>query len=159
MGYESRKNCLKKNFNVDPESYVKTLGLHWNPSKDVFYFKISLEKTTLYTKRSILSEASKLFDPLGWLAPITILIKIFFQRLWLLNLNWDDHLPQEEILKWVQIKENLPSVKNIQIPRWLMTLGSSTNEIELHGFADASEAAYGAVIYCRRITDAGTSCI
>ncbi|XP_076396689.1 uncharacterized protein LOC143265914 [Megachile rotundata] len=37
-----------------------------------------------------------LFDPLGLLAPVVILAKIFMESLWLLSLNWDDPLPNPQ---------------------------------------------------------------
>ena len=37
------------------------------------------------TKRKVLSDIPRLFDPLGWAAPVTITANIFMQDLWILK--------------------------------------------------------------------------
>lgn len=65
---------------------VKTLGVYWNPKNDCFEFNISKISTSEQrSKRQLLSEISKLFDPIGWLAPVTVVAKIFMQSLWSLK--------------------------------------------------------------------------
>lgn len=63
------------------DEQLKILEVSWNPSLDVFQFRVSLPLVTSGTKRSILSIIAKLFDPLGWSTPVTISAKIFMQRL------------------------------------------------------------------------------
>jgi len=60
-------------------SPVKVLGLYWHPREDIVTYKIGPD----CTKRQILSDVSRIFDPLGLLAPIVIQFKIIFQKLWL----------------------------------------------------------------------------
>ena len=67
---------------------IKTLGIRWNPNRDQFGFTERLYKGTPFTKRQILSEVSRLFDPLGWLSPKTIQNKSFVQLLRLDKLSW-----------------------------------------------------------------------
>lgn len=127
---------------------VKTLGLHWNPNTDVFSFKVNNSNQLCTTKRQILSLASKVFDPLGWLAPITVRLKMFFQSLWLMNLDWDDDIPDQLQDNWNKLQASLVELENITIPRCLHLMKSNKEtQIELHAFSDASEGAYGAVIY------------
>lgn len=128
---------------------VKLLGLEWNPKNDSFHFKVSVLPNPSLTKREMLSEASKLFDPLGWLSPSTVMVKILFQSLWLLHLQWDDPLPAVISKKWTSLRDEFKELEKISIPRWL-----KTNELnfELHGFSDASEYAFSAVIYARTKT-------
>ena len=68
---------------------IKTLGLHWNPASDSFGYNIDVDMTNNEepTKRMILSEASKIFDPLGWLSPVTVVAKLLIQELWTSNLG------------------------------------------------------------------------
>lgn len=103
-----------------------------------------------FTKRAILSRVSQLFDPLGWLSPVTILGKLFIQTLWRSNIGWDDQLPQSLIEEWTQFDADLRGVSEYSIPRWLGT-SSSRQGLELHGFSDASQNALGAVLYLRTI--------
>ncbi|XP_036329414.1 uncharacterized protein LOC118741523 [Rhagoletis pomonella] len=57
-------------------STVKALGIRWNAHTDIFYFMARpLEDRDTLTKRAILSAIAKLFDPLGWRAPIVV--KVF----------------------------------------------------------------------------------
>jgi hypothetical protein len=51
--------------NLDREDGVKTLGVSWNPKSDTINFEVKSNNTELYTKRIILSNISRLFDPLG----------------------------------------------------------------------------------------------
>ncbi|XP_011875960.1 PREDICTED: uncharacterized protein LOC105566505, partial [Vollenhovia emeryi] len=57
--------------------------------------------------------------------------------------------------KWKQYEAELTSLKDIAIPRRVITLDKPT-ALELHGFSDASELAYGACIYLRSTNDDGT---
>ena len=57
---------------LDKDCKVKTLGIRWTPSQDLLTYTVELESLTALTKRTLLSDASKLFDPLGWLGPIIV---------------------------------------------------------------------------------------
>lgn len=74
---------------------TKTLGVTWNSTDDCFYFKVSITSSDIHTKRTVLSTIARIYDPLGLLGPVISLAKIFLQKLWLLNLQWDDQLPPE----------------------------------------------------------------
>lgn len=61
---------------------IKTLGLLWNPSSDELAFRINpVQQQTAVTKRYILSEISKIYDPLGLLAPATVVAKLLMREL------------------------------------------------------------------------------
>lgn len=132
---------------IEEGETMKTLGVQWDPHTDNFAFYFQIIEDNKLTKRKALSTLAKIYDPLGWLAPVTILAKLFIQRLWVMDMAWDDQLSSEMIKEWDVIMRKLPDLAEIRIPRWLST--SSLMEIELHGFADASEKAYAAVIYIR----------
>ena len=60
---------------------VSTLGLKWKPETDEFVFSVDLrlgEKAV--TKRNILSEVARLFDPMGWLAPSSFVQRCCFKH-------------------------------------------------------------------------------
>ncbi|KMQ85843.1 integrase core domain protein [Lasius niger] len=130
------------------ESTHSTLGLLWNPEKDYFSFASKTPQDRAVTKRSILSQTAQLFDPLGWLAPTIIYAKITIQSTWLLGLDWDDPLLERETTLWRQFQTELPLLADLKIPRALAK-GSASSLRTLHGFADASERAYAAVIYLK----------
>ncbi|XP_049883064.1 uncharacterized protein LOC126378728 [Pectinophora gossypiella] len=53
------------------DTVMKILGLTWNRRTDEFEYAVQLPPLkTPVTKRRVLSDISRLFDPLGWLAPI-----------------------------------------------------------------------------------------
>ena len=50
----------------------RSLGLSWDLKHDCFVFKVAEHKSTAYTKRTVLSTVNSLYDPLGFIAPVTI---------------------------------------------------------------------------------------
>lgn len=129
------------------ESTLKTLGVLWCPKLDHLSIKVALTSNQVSTKRTLLSEVAKLFDPLGWIAPAIIAMKILLQKLWLAGLSWDETLPNSIQHVWDEFYFQLPAIEHIRIDRWLNT--SENASFELHGFSDASECAYAAAIYLR----------
>lgn len=135
---------------------VKALGIHWYPVTDSFGYRVNFDIDKPNTKRQLLSDSARLFDPLGWISPIIVRIKILYQTLWLQDLQWDDPLPAAINQEWNKIKTSLASIEDIRIPRWIVNhLGA----VQLHGFADASESAYAAVVYARSKDRDGNVCI
>ncbi|XP_065089784.1 uncharacterized protein LOC135710976 [Ochlerotatus camptorhynchus] len=136
---------------------IKTLGLLWDPSADVFLFRMqsNSESPENYTKRIVLSDTAKIFDPLGLLEPVTVLAKLFIQQLWSLELNWDDPLPTELEAAWRRFKDQLQQINEIRVPRRIVA--ADAESFEVHGFSDASKKAYGACVYLRSLKSGGTS--
>lgn len=73
--------------NFDSPDAIKTLGIQWHPAKDTFKFKINLPEISMHTKRSVLADIARLFDPLGWISPCIIRAKLILQQLWLRELS------------------------------------------------------------------------
>lgn len=71
----------------------KVLGIFWEPSTDAFIYRFSKLSAENPSKRTLLSAVASLFDPMGWISPVTITVKILLQKLWLRKLDWDDVLP------------------------------------------------------------------
>ncbi|XP_055621956.1 uncharacterized protein LOC129765574 [Toxorhynchites rutilus septentrionalis] len=88
---------------------------------------------------------SQIFDPLGLVGPVVASAKMFLQRLWQLNLDWDDELPDQLQSWWLSFRASLATIKGLRIPRWIRSFES--DEYELHCFTDASEKGYGCCIY------------
>ncbi|XP_072390901.1 uncharacterized protein [Diabrotica undecimpunctata] len=125
----------------------KVLGLYWSANKDVFSIKVVLPQVTKFTKRLILSEIAKIFDLLGLISPLFIKAKILLQSLWYLNLSWDQEVPLDIRNKWISIGTDLKELNSLQIPRHVVCMDRV--HVEIHGFADASQSAYGACMYVR----------
>ncbi|GFQ78113.1 integrase catalytic domain-containing protein [Trichonephila clavata] len=67
--------------NSEQINTVKTLGLLWNSFSDTFTYKVSVRKTPRFTKRDVLSQIARIYDPLGLLGPVISKAKIFMQQL------------------------------------------------------------------------------
>lgn len=137
----------------------KTLGIQWIPTEDAFTFSpTSSDAAKRWTKRSILSEIAKLFDPLGWMSPCVIKAKILMQSLWRLPLDWDTPVPAQIQKAWLKIYNQLCIPIPVKIPRWV-GLSSSAKSIELHAFCDASNLAYATAVYIRIVQiDGNVAC-
>ena len=71
------------------------------------------------------------------------------------GLDWDDPLPlniSKKITNWLKGLETLSS---FQVPRCLQC-SEEVSEVTFHVFNDASEKAYGSVVYQRSIYKSGT---
>ncbi|GFS85310.1 integrase catalytic domain-containing protein [Trichonephila clavipes] len=145
---EHSSHDARVEFYKDSNESSKLLGLFWNSSNETFGFQPSLELTPPLTKRRILSESSKIFDPLGLLSPCTVFMKIFYQKLWLTKTDWDSPNPQQLTEDWLKFQKAFNAINYLTVPRWVIL--TADNTVELHGFADASSLAYAAAIYCRQ---------
>lgn len=136
---------------------LKHWDIQWDQNTDEFLFIPAELKDTasMWTKRTILSDISKLFDPLGWLSPCIILAKIFMQQLWLLQLGWDETLPANIVDEWVTIRNQFMTTCSVRIPRWI-GYKKETVHNSLQGFSDASKKACASVVYIRIIRLAST---
>lgn len=144
--HESQKSDQPYVFKTN--DVIKVLGICWNKESDTFEYLLQLpEMSENFTKRQVLSDIARLYDPMGWIAPVIVTAKIFMQLLWKSGLNWDDELTPELTKDWIKFRKDLTNVEKIVIPRWLRT--NRESEVELHAFADASQAAYGASVYLK----------
>ena len=134
---------------IDADKAVKTLGVQWNPAQDHFSFNVSdiEEFSAASTKRAVLSHIARLFDPLGWLSPVTVTAKIMMQDLWIQKCDWDAPLPAELRERWYNYCKSLAYLPSLTIDRWLGV--AQSRSFEIHGFSDASSRAYAAVVYLR----------
>lgn len=145
----------EKALQFDGSDIVKPLGMIWQPSSDEFRFQhIDRSSDRRITKRSILSDTARLFDPLGLINPIVVRAKIFLQEIWLHKLDWDESLPQSMEYSWREFITGWKLLKDIRIPRLILPAGRVSN-VEFHGFADASARAYGCCVYIRSIQKDG----
>ncbi|GFX44380.1 integrase catalytic domain-containing protein [Trichonephila clavipes] len=147
------KNQLINIFAKGDLSEIKVLGVYWNPKHDCFSFRVKIDLHELNTKRDVLSTIARIYDPLGLLGPVVAKAKIFLQKLWMLKIDWTDLLPDTINREWRQFVESLQVVNDININRCIVV--EQPEVIELHGFSDASQSAYGAVVYCKSITSDG----
>ncbi|XP_058816629.1 uncharacterized protein LOC131679895 [Topomyia yanbarensis] len=135
---------------------IKTLGIMWNPDSDELMF-VSMPTTNVKqpTKRQILSLVSQMFDPLGLVAPVVVIGKMLMQLVWKEKLDWDEPIVGDLVKGWTGFLHALEGVNQLRIPRRVVS--SSAVAFEMHGFADASDVAYGACVYIRSICEDGST--
>ena len=140
-------NEIIKSDNLNPKDdtdKVKVLGLVWDKHFDTLTVKLQeIECGTKLTKRKVISDVSRIFDPLGFLGPVVIQSRIFIQKLWKNKFKWDTQLPDSLNVEWgsilILINQSLPLV----VPRRVIF----NYKVKLNVFSDASLEAYGCVAY------------
>ncbi|XP_076397868.1 uncharacterized protein LOC143266117 [Megachile rotundata] len=139
----SSNNCLY----LDGDETRRTLGIVWTPRVDTITYKTNIDSDYPITKRNILSRIAQLFDPLGLLGPVIIKAKVIMQQLWKCGIGWDDLVPLTIHSAWITYTKQLPQLNSFSVPREILI--REAIDVQIHGFCDASEIAYGACIYLR----------
>ena len=104
-----------------------------------------------------MSLAAKFYDPLGFVSPITVQLKILFQSLCKAGIEWDEPLNGDLLDRWKLLVSGLLKAETITIRRcYLDGIIAPVVNYSLQRFCDASLLAYGAVLYLKIDTDAGS---
>ena len=134
------------------ERQTPVLGIMWDKESDNLFINtrnlnnIEFDKIT---KRTILSVAHKVFDPLGFLCPVMLAPRVLLQETWSKKFAWDDEVDLDIKKRFIKWGEELKEVNSIQIPRCILGLVDEGDNISLHVFCDASKLAYAVVIFIR----------
>ena len=128
-------------------SCERVLGVQWDFENDKFQFNVCLNEKP-FTRRGILSVASSLFDPLGFVAPVVLKAKFLLQNLCREGLGWDERIPDDYVQVWKQWLLELPLLSDLKIDRCFKEFFHS-EQVQIHFFSDASQDAYGVVAYLR----------
>ena len=139
------------------ESKEKILGIRYSSREDDFFYEVKQGPVEVATRRSATSAAAKMFDPPGFLSPVMIVGRMIIQKMWRLGKaekDWDTPLPEDLNREWIKWQTNLPSVKDMRFPRWLEWEKGMTGCLVV--FCDASDQAYGAVVYLRTVRADGS---
>ena len=142
------------------QNWEKVLGLYWNHQRYVISLKISETfkeaLNILQNKRSILSIIASVYDPIGYVQPLVIMLKILFQEICKLDIKWDDNIGVL-VNKCNEIVKSLASSEIIYFKRCYYShdIRDPVEKYYLHGFSDASNSAYAAVVYIKPVTKYG----
>ena len=156
-----QKERAKSVINLDLDKFPteRALGVVWDVTKDEFRF-VPARKDKPLTRRGLLSMLSSFYDPLGFIAPIILLGKIILQNLCNKKLGWDDPIIEDDCMIWINWYDSIMTLEAANVPRCLKPVDfDCITHIEIHGFADASEHAYGAVLYIKMLDHSKGSCI
>ncbi|XP_064620787.1 uncharacterized protein LOC135483687 [Lineus longissimus] len=139
--------------NSDPETNV--LGITWNTNTDELAYPDKHARSTdndkTLTKRECLKITAGIYDPLGFFAPTHIRAKMFIQKLWRENLQWDEPMSEELHNEWINLNQDLLAATAITVPRPYFSSMQTDAPYQLHVFCDASAGAYGCVVYLRQV--------
>ena len=61
---------------------------------------------------------SKIFDPLGFVAPMILRAKLLMQKLWQLKVTWDELLNKDIEVKWIEIATNLKKATQFSVSQY-----------------------------------------
>ena len=155
--------------NTDNE---RVLGLIWNPERDQFGFRVKINFSSkrnklptqsdldrnrinedfpqVLTKRIVLSQVAKVYDPLGLITPVILRAKLLLRKSCQTDQchGWDDPLPKTLYEEWKDFFKQLFSVEDISFPRCFqprMCLGKPILVV----YDDGSKEAFGACAYAR----------
>ena len=133
-------------------SQEKILGTVWNHAEDVLLFKVNPPKDMTFTKRAILSQIARIFDPVGFVAAFLVRAKIGMQRLWQQGLEWDQELPLPVRNEWARFFQEMGDLNHVTLERSLTPV-DAIGVPTLCIFSDASNEAIGICAYIRWKTE------
>lgn len=167
-GWIFNETSLQPDSETDQQHRI--LGLQWEPGEDVIKYEAKLnfstKKNGVYsgsnlsqsevpssipsklTRRIVLEQVMKVYDPLGILSPFTLEAKILLRKTWELKLAWDDPLPPGLHSLWIEFFTELFGISKLRFDRCLSPSDKEGTPL-LIILSDASDVAYGASAYVR----------
>jgi hypothetical protein len=135
---------------------VKVLGLCWDRAEDSLMLRVPEKMHSPPTKKSLLSDLFKVFDPLGFAVVVTIRGRMLLQKVTKLRTPWNAQLPADLIEECHSLFAEVRKLSSVRVPRFY---GNHTgSEVRLMAFSDASKLAYAAVVYLQVKRDDGEWC-
>lgn len=142
---------------LDTPPVQRSLGLKWDVKADRIQFKVDIEEKP-FTRRGVLSVVNGVYDPLGFIAPVTIQGKHILRELTQEKGDWDSPLPEEMLDQWASWRDSLKDLKDLHILRpYTKASPSEAKRRELNVFSDASTKAIAAVAYLTVTEENGNS--
>ena len=83
----------------------KALGVSWHTDDDIFNFSLELDESKS-TRRGLLSNLSRFFDPLGVISPLIHQGRLIFHQACRDRYQWDDELSGQLLVKYVKWCKN-----------------------------------------------------
>ncbi|XP_070141620.1 uncharacterized protein [Drosophila kikkawai] len=116
-----KEHLLSTDFlDLEEVSTTKTLGVRWNATTDEFYFvptEVTIQAN--YSKRDVLSQIAKLFDPAGCFSPFVVQAKILMQDICQWSHGRSEHNPADLASRGVAAEELATSELWWHGPSWL----------------------------------------
>ncbi|XP_025997894.2 uncharacterized protein LOC113006176 [Solenopsis invicta] len=141
-------DAINSNLDFDKTNSLKMLGVAWDARNDALHYSVrKINHVERFTKRMVVAEIAKMFDPLGVIGPVTLFAKRIMQDLWKSKIGWDEHIPPSIQSTWTEFMSQLEIINDLPINRAVVI--PEHNDIQIHGFCDASKVGYGACLYIR----------
>ena len=131
-------------------STERALGVLWSLKSDSFKYEYTAS-TEPYTRRNMLSALASLYDPMGLISPLILSGRIILQNACRSGYDWDEVLSNDYTEQWSFWNDNMAKLSDLDIQRVVTPPDFSTVKQEIHTFADASLAGYGACSYIRSV--------
>ncbi|XP_018403789.1 PREDICTED: uncharacterized protein LOC108780532 [Cyphomyrmex costatus] len=150
-------DAMNANLVLDKTNALKTLGISWSARADMLHYAVrSIDRSGKITKRIVMSEIARIFDPLGILGPVILYAKKLMQDLWRCKVDWDESIPASIHCAWVEFAAQLNLINQLSIHRQILI--PNYIDVQIHGFCDASNTGYGACLYLRSNDGDNTHC-
>ena len=101
------------------------------------------------TRRDCVSKVAEVFDPLGWVTPVTSGLKIDMHQLSVRKLDWDDEIPSDLRAIWESNFQKIQDIREIRFQRSKVPPDAVNNDVQLIGFGDASQKMICVAVYVR----------
>ncbi|KAG5864405.1 hypothetical protein JTB14_001492 [Gonioctena quinquepunctata] len=147
---EILRNMLEKDNVAEISNIRKVLDIQWHINSDELSIDINAVLDLVKspgTKRNVLKMVSNIYDPMGFIGPFTLRMKILLQSIWKLELGWDELLPGDILEMWIAWSRGIFVLQDFVVPRCVVAFPH--DNLQLHNFADGSPRAYGALAYIR----------
>ena len=151
---EERAQSVKESdLKVDPLPLERALGVIWCVENDSFQFRIEMHDRP-FTRRGILSTVSSIYDPSGYVAPVTLKGKQILQQMCRDKLDWDSPVPENLRSQWEKWRHDVVSLEQLEIQRCFKPENFGPIHMrELHHFSDASLEGYGQCSFLRLVNE------
>ena len=152
------ESYVSETLNPDEKAAVKVLGIPWDTKSDILNLGVgSLQSyaSVMLTKRIMLRAIASIYDPLGFLSPVLVSLKIMFQEVCKESKDWDAYIDQDQQNKWDEFLKCFKGDQYLRIPRYVNAGAGLLSSAILIGFSDASEKAYSACVYMRSKNENG----
>ena len=129
---------------------MHVLGLKWDHNNDTLVVSRGTNSTITKSLTQLLglSLVSKVYDPIGLVAPFTVGDRLILKDIWRVNgQSWDDELPKDTVDRFLAWCVELPRLVEITIPRSYFS--GPFQHFELHMFGDSSQDVFSAVGFLR----------
>lgn len=153
---ESLRDLMKQDgkFISHGLEWDKVLGYRYNATGDKMQLANVKIDSKANTPRKLLSQAPKVFDPLGLASPVTVRSKSLLSSQWAKRSGvgpfWDKIIDSEDSTIWSKLATDLEGLKTVEFPRYAF---SQDQQTDLLVFCDASKRAYGYVAYAKQGVD------